>query len=90
MNGSYNPRFVNYARVHGRTPDEMFDADRARFPGGRMAGFLAWNRAHLHAFYVAHPEAFYKSPGDIARLVDHAAYDAYLDALPVLPVETTP
>lgn len=90
MNGSYNSRFINYARVHGKTPGEMFDADRVRFPGGRMAGFITWNRVHINNFYTAHPEAFYKSPGDPPRLVDHAAYDAYLDALPVLPMETTP
>lgn len=87
---TWSPRYVNYARVHGRTPDEMLDADRVRFPGGRMAGFISWSRARMRAFYAAHPEAFRASPGGIPRLVDHAAYDAYLDALPVLPVEATP
>lgn len=38
----WNPRYVCYARAHGRTPDEMLDHDRERFPGGCMVGYMEW------------------------------------------------
>lgn len=72
----WNPRWVNYARVHGRTPDEQLAHDRVRYPGGSMAGFIIWGRQQVVEFSHAHPEAFTAS-----GLVDHAAYDRWLDAL---------
>jgi hypothetical protein len=73
-----NPRWVNYARVHGRTPDEQLTHDRERWKGGSMCGFILWGRARIVDFSRAHPEAFC-----LGRLVDHEAYDRWLDALPM-------
>lgn len=79
MSDRLNPRWVNYARVHGRGPDEQLAHDRKAWPGGSMCGFILWNRARLAEFGKASPEAFVVG----GHLVDHAAYDAWLDALPV-------
>lgn len=38
----WNPRFLAFARVHGRTPVEQLAHDDERWPGGRMAGFITW------------------------------------------------
>lgn len=73
-----NPRWVNYARVHGRTPDEQLAHDRERWKGGSMCGFILWGREMLPRFSREHPEAFM-----VGRLIDHAAYDRWLDALPI-------
>lgn len=40
----WNPRFVAYAQAHGRTPEAQLEADRERWPGGIMAGFIVWTR----------------------------------------------
>jgi hypothetical protein len=79
-----NPRYVNYARVHGRTIDDQIEHDHKRWPGGSSTGFLLWNTARLAEFAKLHPEAFVVG----GHLVDHNAYDAWLDSLPVLPKES--
>lgn len=78
MTFDQNPRYNNYARVNGRTPDEQHEYDRTRWPGGIMCGFVLWNRARLVEASFAIPHAFY-----LGNLTDHAAYDAFLDALSV-------
>lgn len=75
---SFNPRWVNYARVHGRTPEDQLTHDRKAWPGGSMCGFILWGRAQIGTFGKAHPEAF-----TCGRLVDHESYDRWLDALPL-------
>jgi hypothetical protein len=47
---SWNPRYVAYARAHGNTPEHQSALDRERFPGGRMAGFMAWLGEQYRAF----------------------------------------
>lgn len=38
----WNPRYVCYAKAHGKTPDGMLAYDRERFPGGVMGAFIIW------------------------------------------------
>lgn len=75
MTEKWNPRFANYARVHGNSPVEQLAEDRNRWPGGSMTGFVLWNRERLVEASRAIPEAFC-----LGRLVDHETYDAWLTA----------
>lgn len=68
-----NPRYVNYARAHGRTPDEQLAQDRKDYPGGCMVGFVLWNRARIVEASYAIPDAFY-----LGTLINHDAYDHWL------------
>lgn len=69
-----NPRYLNYARVHGMTPGAMLDHDRRQWPGGCMAGFLLWSRARLQDFMTINPRAFIRG----GNLIGHDAYDEWL------------
>ena len=69
----WNPRYVAYAKAHGKTPEAMLRADKFERPCGCMVGFLEWNSQKLREFRVARPEAFFGT-----TLSDHAAYDAWL------------
>jgi hypothetical protein len=42
MKTEWNPQYVQYAKVHGRTPDDMLAHDRERWPGGVMTGYILW------------------------------------------------
>jgi hypothetical protein len=37
-----NPRYICYARAHGRDPEAMLQHDTDAWPGGCMAGFIGW------------------------------------------------
>ena len=37
-----NPRYLEYCKTEGLTPEEMMKKDEKRYPGGKMAGFLGW------------------------------------------------
>lgn len=50
MKARTNPRYVAYARAHGRTPDEQYEHDRERWSGGAMTGFLCWMSQRRQAF----------------------------------------
>ena len=56
--GGYQPRFVAYARYHGRTPAQQLEHDQGQYSGGCMAGFICWISTQLGSFYAKHPEAF--------------------------------
>ncbi len=42
MTTEWNPRYVAYSAANGASPEEMLLRDEARFPGGKMAGFMCW------------------------------------------------
>ena len=73
-----NPRYLNYCRVHGRTPDEQHAHDEVAWPGGRMTGFISWMSQQMRAFHAAHPEAFLG--GKFHALFNHETWDRWLDA----------
>ena len=73
-----NPRYLNFCRVHGRTPDEQCAYDSERWKGGSMVGFILWMSQQKRAFHRAHPEAFY-DPRSSWAIVDYAAWDRWLD-----------
>ena len=72
-----NPRYVAYARFHGRSPAEMLEHDRAAWPGGCMCGFMLWISAQLTAFYAAHPDACV----DRYTVRDQNAWTAFLESV---------
>ena len=43
----WNPRYVCYARSHGKTPEEMREHDRDQWPGGAAVGFILWSNQKL-------------------------------------------
>lgn len=69
----WNPRYVLYAAAHGQTPEAMLAADRVRYPGGRMAGYMIWHSQQLRAFRAERPECF---RGE--WLDDHDAFNTWL------------
>lgn len=70
-----NPRYAAYARAHGRTPEAMLEHDRAEFPGGCMAGFIAWMSKQNAAFFLDSPGSFV----GCGRIGDQAAWTAFLE-----------
>ena len=45
-----NPRYREYCRAHGKSPVAMLYQDTFRFPGGRLCGFILWNREKVWEF----------------------------------------
>lgn len=70
-----NPRFVAYAKAHGKTADEMLEHDREAWPGGCMCGFILWMSEKKQEFFKVCPEAF------VARhmISDQKAWTAFLE-----------
>lgn len=65
------PRFVAYCRAHGYTSrDEQLDADRKKYPGGVMCGFICWIGAAWAAFGAPHQTRTFP---EVSR-----AFDAWL------------
>lgn len=38
----WNPRYLAYCADHRSAPADMLQADRHRYPGGSMCGFIIW------------------------------------------------
>ena len=92
---AWNPRFVNYARVHGRTPEDQLAADTR--PGNdrpSMHWFVLWNGARLHEWMKlvnypkehdlgGRPTKAFAAFGMRHGNADHIEYDKWLSELPV-------
>lgn len=55
----WNPRYVQYARVHGHTPEQQLKIDDEVYPGGKMFGFILWNTEMIDTFQQIDPDAFF-------------------------------
>lgn len=68
---TWNPRYVAYAKAHGKTPEEMQAGEKS------MVGFILWIGGQVVEFRKAHPDAFVGS-----AIRDHAAFDRFLGIEP--------
>lgn len=69
----WNPRYVAYCEAHNVTdPDEMIAFDHARFPGGRMTGFIVWIQAMWIRWDRANPGRTMHGPAE------HHDFDRWL------------
>lgn len=69
-----NPRYVEYARAHGKTPQEQMDADRVTWPGGVMTEFICW----IGARWAEWDKLQGRKLGEPHIGKDHADFDAWL------------
>ncbi len=82
----YQPRYIAYAKDHGRTPEAMLAHDKEAWPGGRMAGFLLWIPAAYKAWAEASSE-IPEWPNNAWSDRQLAAFDAWLASDDREPVE---
>ncbi|MDD5511921.1 MAG: hypothetical protein PHI12_14110 [Dehalococcoidales bacterium] len=68
----FNPRYVCYARAHGKTPEAMLAAQIA--DGSHNRGFVSWNNQKMWECRQEHPEYFM-----YGTIKDHEAYDRWLE-----------
>lgn len=70
---AWNPRFVEYARAHQRSPDAQLEADKAEW-SGCMTGFILWMRERHGEAFKQIPHAYIRGGG----LVNHKLFDIWL------------
>jgi len=74
---TWNPRYLIYARSQGHPdPDEMLRADRERYPGGVMAGFMIW----IQTRWVEFRQLKGWRESDPLSHQDHREFTAWIDA----------
>lgn len=74
MAATWNPRYVSYARAHGRTPEAMLAHDKVRWVGC-MCGFMLWISRGMQAFLKANPDVDQEFMGD----EEHARFTTFLE-----------
>lgn len=73
--GPLNPRYIAFATANGHTPDEQFEADKVKWPGGPMTGFILWIRERWAEWGESTGTARFPKTDAI-----HAAFNAWLAA----------
>lgn len=79
MNTAWNPRFVEFARAHKKTPEEILAEREAGVH--ETPYFTVWHNERLNEYKRAHPERVFKRQGlsiEFGALLDHDHYDAWL------------
>lgn len=73
----FNPRYVAYCKAMGEPdPDKMLAADRVKYQGGSMCGFILWISSKKSAFRKVSPQSFI---GD--AIADQVEWDKFLGVL---------
>jgi hypothetical protein len=75
----WNPRFVAYARAHGKSPEAMLEADRETWSGGKMAGFMLWMSERWREWRSINR----RGRDDVLSNEDHASFDAFISEFAV-------
>lgn len=70
----WNPRYVAYAKEHGKTPEEMLAHDEVAWPGGKMCGFMIWINDRWTEFCLLNPDVKRK----FLTEQDHKDFDKWL------------
>jgi hypothetical protein len=71
----YQSRYIAYAHSNGKTPYEMMEHDRQRYPGGCMCGFIVWINSLWRIWDELNPG---RSPHTER---DHDDFDLWLEGL---------
>lgn len=76
----WNPRYLAYCRSWQKTPEEMLEFDKGRFPGGCMAGFIVWTNEQWLAFErETEKRPVSSTDRSLRRLLNEAAFDTWLN-----------
>lgn len=75
------PRYLAYARHHGRTPEDQMSADVLRWPGGCMTGYILWIRGMWRRWWAeaGRDAGMSRNHGT----AEHEHFDGWLDSLPL-------
>jgi len=49
---TFQPRFVAYAKAHGKEPQDQLDFDRDEYPSACMMGFILWIGSKWEEFAI--------------------------------------
>lgn len=69
----YQHRYVEYSKEHGRSPEAMLAADKERWPGACMCGFICWINDRWTEF-----SNNFKRDRHMHLPQDHVDFDAWL------------
>lgn len=72
-----NPRYRAYCNKNRMSPVAQLDADRAKYPGGCMVGYMEFIKIELEAAVAEHPEWFFIGE-HITGLINQEAFTQYL------------
>lgn len=74
----WNPRYVAFARAHGRTPEEQAQFDDTKWPGGCMVGFQLWISQQLREAHAANQGSVFRDLNGLHVWVQ-AEWDVWLN-----------
>jgi len=69
-----NPRYILYAKAHGKTGEEMLAYDKERLPGACMMEFSFWIQAQWRLWRKRNQLSWDAPLSD----VDHKCFDTWL------------
>jgi hypothetical protein len=71
----WNLRYLAYCRANHNVPEAQWLIDKEKYPGGKMTGYILWNRLHWALFFQS--LGLEKQPQVISQDM-HKQYDEWL------------